>query len=432
MLCKRPLDAIYCIAIFTVSFDVILNFNIGPNVRFSQILFIIFILSAFFLRAIAKVVLPIGFKYLLIWTFFIIIFIPNSGFIEKGIGYLLWLLLNVLLIFFTNLYYCQSLSLIKIIRFYLISFIYIAFFGIVQFISGILGFGELLLVQTWWIPDVLPRLNGFSYEPSFYATYLMLGWVSIGYMLQNKVYLFSRFFLSAAFVLITSALILSGSRLGYVFMGLWTMIYLFFLLFNSKKLNYLKIIFLLLVTVLIFSCILFFEIIDSDFFKTLAFGTGLGETSDHSIVDRLSGAYDLIQIFLDSPFIGYSLGGLSYALGNLNAIVVDDFASAKLEGNGVFLEVLAASGAVGFFPFLFYIIVLIIRPFKLKYTENFLYSAKLLHGMTWALVFELLIMQANQNILRPYLWLHIAIMCALYSGIALKNPVLSNKSYDHH
>jgi hypothetical protein len=433
MVNKNFINYIYYLAIVTISFDVILNFNLGPNVRFSQLLFIFFIFYAFYYKLNHKILLPIGFIYLLIWSSFIFIFIPNSGFIEKGAGYFLWLILNVLLIFFTNLYYSQSLSLINMIKFYIISFMYIAFFGVMQFIFGIFGYGELLLVQTWWIPDVLPRLNGFSYEPSFYATYLMLGWVSIGYMLRNKIYLFSKFILFISYVIITLALILSGSRLGYVFMAIWGLIKIFDLLFfNAKKINYFILILAQLGGVLVFLTILFINFSESDIFKTLAFGTGLGETSSHSIDERFSGAYDLIKIFFDSPFVGYSLGGLSYALGNLRGIVVDDFISAKLEGNGVFLEVLAASGIVGFIPFLFYILAITVRPFTLNYSSDFLYSAKLLHGMTWALIFELLMLQANQNILRPYLWLHISIVCVLYSGIVLKNPSLANKSYDRH
>ena len=427
------INFIYCLGILTISFDVLLNFNVGPNVRISQLILLIFIIYSFLLIINKKILIPIGFKYLLFWCFFVIIFIPNSGFIEKGVGYSVWLILNILIIFFTVQYYSRSLSFIKIIKFYIISFVFVGLFGILQFISGIFGLGDFFLVQTWWIPNVLPRVNGFSYEPSFYATYLMLGWISISYILQSKIYIFSKFSLILSFSIISFSLIVSGSRLGYVFMLFWTVFNIFkSLFFNRRKNSNFKFSLIALGLIILVTIILFniFDYSDSDITHTLAFGTGLGETSSHSVDERLSGAYDLLEIFTRSPLIGYSLGGLSYALGNLKGITVNDFISAKLEGNSVFLEVLAASGILGFIPFLLYIYSLISRPFKLNFADNFSCSAKILHGMTWALIFELLMLQANQNILRPYLWLHIAIMSTLYSAIVLKNPSLSNKNYD--
>ena len=46
----------------------------------------------------------------------------------------------------------------------------------IQFALPVLGLGAPL-VKQWWIPGFLPRVNGFSYEPSYLATYLLIGFV---------------------------------------------------------------------------------------------------------------------------------------------------------------------------------------------------------------------------------------------------------------
>jgi len=123
---------------------------------------------------------------------------------------------------------------------------------------------------------------------------------------------------------------------------------------------------------------------------------------------------------LNSPLIGYSLGGISSALGELRGSPVTSLALAKQNGGmSVFAEVLAASGIVGFIPFMIYIAQIILKPLKLARIGISPEIKILLRAMAFSLLFELFILQFNQNILRPYLWLHISILSSIYA-VAIK------------
>jgi hypothetical protein len=145
-------------------------------------------------------------------------------------------------------------------------------------------------------------------------------------------------------------------------------------------------------------------------------GTGLEGAAAHSVASRSGALRDTFQIFLDSPIIGYSLGGVAAAIGKLHGWTVVSFEDAKIfEGNTVFLEVLAASGMIGFIAFASYVSALIIQPVRLIYRIRDQSARTLMIAMLAALLFELLMLQFNQNILRPYVWIHIALFSALYS-----------------
>jgi hypothetical protein len=425
------LKIFFVLGVFTVSFDILFVMNVGPNIRASQLFFLVIIFNSFGSLLFKRVVIPKGIISLLLWLFFIILFIPNSGFIPKGIGYALWLILNIAIIFSL----VQTISNVNDLRFYIswyvYSFVFVASFGLIQFFGGLYGYGNQLLVETWWVPGILPRINGFSYEPSFFATYLLIGWVMVAYFLKHHIYLIPVARLRVFFLVMTLALCLSGSRLGLLFMLFWYLQYpivsFIRLLTTCLYQKDFTILFISIATPLI-AIYTYNVAASSDLFQALAFGVGLGGVSSHSISDRVSGFYGLIQIFMDSPIIGYSLGGLSYALGNLEGINVTNFSEAKLEGNGVFLEVLAASGIFGFIPFCVYIYSICLSPFSLAKKQSNHEVSGLLRALALALVFELAIIQPNQNILRPYLWLHIAILSAVYAvGVKLNRAEQQSK-----
>jgi hypothetical protein len=418
MLPDALVKVLFTLGVFTVSFDILFVVNIGPNIRASQLIFCLLICNYFITLLHKRTAVPVGSMSLLLWTFFIILFIPNSGFIPKGIGYGMWLIFNILIIFTL----VQVISVPRYLKFYVsiyvYSFAFVAFFGLMQFFGGVLGFGRHLLVETWWIPDILPRVNGFSYEPSFFASYILIGWVMVVYFLKNQIYIIAVKKLRICYLVITAALLLSGSRLGLIFIFLWYLQYpatsVLRLLTSRYRRKDIAVIILSL-AIAGFAIFAYYSVENSVLFQALAFGVGLGGASSHSVDERLVGFLSLVEIFMDSPFIGYSLGGLSYALGNLSGVNVTDFITAKLEGNGVFLEVLAASGIFGFISFCIYIFKICKSPFSLANKLSNIEMSGLLRGMALALLFELAILQPNQNILRPYLWLHIAMLSAVYS-----------------
>lgn len=150
-------------------------------------------------------------------------------------------------------------------------------------------------------------------------------------------------------------------------------------------------------------------------FKFLFSGLGMFGTATHSSEARTNEAWTTFEVFLNSPFIGYSLGGVAPAIAELKGFTIYTQSEAKnFEGMNIFLEVLAASGIIGFIFFVIFFIVLYSKAFKimklLKTINNIHYL--FIGSLSFALFMELLILSMNQNILRPYLWVLIGMLSA--------------------
>ena len=156
----------------------------------------------------------------------------------------------------------------------------------------------------------------------------------------------------------------------------------------------------------------FILITNVDYFSILTSGFA-GESK--SVNTRLNSTIDTFIVFFDSPFIGYSLGGVSSAIASLNNLSIDDFASAKIEGNMVLAEVLAASGIIGFLPFIIFLWAIFIKPFFLIRMNKSNDLSIILYGIIFATLIQFFMLQFNQNILRPYFWLNIAMLCVVYN-----------------
>lgn len=438
MLSDKLIKIFFVIAVFTVSFDILFVINIGPNLRITQLFSFIFICHFLVSLFYKKTFKPLGYQSLLLWAIFIITFIPNSGYLPKGMGYAAWLVMNIGLIFAIVHIIPNLKNLDFFISWYLYSFVFVSTFGLIQFVGGFFGFGEYLLITTWWIPGVIPRINGFSYEPSFFASYILIGWIMFSYFLKHKLDIIPIYRMKFFYVILTSALLLSGSRMVLIFMLLWFLqfpaVTIWRLLSLSSYKKDLKTITgsLLLMFFVISSVNYIVENNSADgsgILFEVTQGIGLGGVSSHSIDTRLDGVKKVIEIFKQSPIIGYSLGGLSSAIAINEGLSVNDFSSSKIEGNGVFLEVLAASGIIGFIPFCIYVFLLCWSPFKLAKSLPDQRLSFLLKGLAVALIFELAILQPNQNILRPYLWLHIAILSAVYA--IARNKFIESQSHKY-
>lgn len=410
--------AFLILVIFTTSFDIFLVFHLGFTFRIAQILLTMpigYVLFQAFRRSVA--IWPLGFAPLLIWTFFMAIFIPNTDFPIRSVAYFIWLVYNAIMIFVVVQLFDDYRKALTVVRWYLYSFLFVASFGIFQFISPLLGLGAPLIVQ-WWATGSISRVNGFSYEPSYFASYLIMGWVFTLYLLKNRSTLISRgkLFLIAA---VTSlALLLSSSRAGILTMIIWLAQYPLMLIWRVARGYVNKKLFM--VTVALTMAFGFLAIIVSMIgVKELQFlfaGIGLFGQAAHSLESRTYRLEDTLAIFLQSPIIGYSLGGVSSAIGHYRGLEVTSLDLAKRnEGLCVFAEVLAASGIVGVIPFAIYIFKIVLSPLRLAWKASDNNLKTILAGLVYSLIIELIILQFNQNILRLYLWMHVAILSAVYS-----------------
>jgi len=421
------------LSVFTVSFDIFLVIHVGFNFRVTQLALLPVMAYVLISRLTSEtLIIPLGFESLLIWAFFIIIFIPNTFYITRSAGYAFWLIFSVATIFVMVQLFRTKDRLIQLIRIYIYSFALVALFGLVQFILPLLHLGAPLVMQ-WWFPGLLPRINGFSYEPSFFSTYMLIGWVFIACLLRDRTEIIGHKLQLITFTLITLVMILSSSRMGWLMMVLWYIQYPFLFIWRLCKGRLNKRFFKYSSALVICCYLLLYIIIYCIGFETISFllsGLGIGGASSHSSDTRTREFFDTLQIFLKSPFIGYSLGGISSAIGELRGIDVSSLEIAKEnEGMSVFAEVLAASGVVGFIPFFIYIFRIIKQPLSIaKHLKNITIS-NLLRALVTSLVFELIILQFNQTILRPYLWMHIAILSCVFS--VAKSQYRRQATYEH-
>lgn len=407
----------------TSSFDIFLSIDIfGYTFRICQLLLIVLMtISMINMIKTKKIKMPIAIIFLVIWTLFVFLGTFNIEIPKINFAYHLWLIFNILVLFSFNNYFEGKCDLSLILKLYLLSFIIISIFGIIQFL---LPFFEIKppLVQQWWIPNILIRVNGFSYEPSYYATYLLIGWVMFRILFKyNKLFIENKKTIIFGLIVTTIAIILSTSRMGIIMLLLFEIsnfIYNFIKTLIDRKykvfFTYLLITICSILVIIISIYLIDKYVFDLNF---LLNGTGLNETSAYSILDRFQGAIDVLKVFQKSPFIGYGLGGIYTEVANLYDI--SDFSNIQDIGLTfcVFAEALAASGIIGFIFLLIYFWNLFYKPIKerLKLRNN-KYKICLI-ALAIALVFELIILQFNQNILRQYLWIHIGIIVLFYDKL---------------
>jgi hypothetical protein len=147
-------------------------------------------------------------------------------------------------------------------------------------------------------------------------------------------------------------------------------------------------------------------------------GTGISGSTAHSVVQRETAFSDTLRVFQNNPLVGTSLGGVSPAIAALNGATVQSFEDSKsYEGMSVFAEALAASGLIGVLPFVWFLLETVVKPLRLARTAPASDSA-LLRAMVRSLLFLWAILQFNQNILRPYVWVHLAILATIYARAA--------------
>lgn len=412
----------YFLAFLTASFDIFLVMHIqGFTLRivylFIAIVFVLFIIRLIFKH---KFKIPYGFALLAIWALFIIAFIPNTPLLTRNIGYAIWLLINISFVFVIANADTDSYKLI--LRLYLISFFVMAIIGLIQFALPILGLPSFYTMQ-WWVPNKLPRINGFNYEPSYYATYMMIGFATTFWLFikGNTIGFSKKFF----FVMVGTelvALILCSSRMGYLAISILVMFTIFVFIINLlAKLKIKKKIILIILLGVIFGTVGFGAMLKmSGGIERLLSGVGLKGASSHSVDARIKGMEDTFEIFKQSPIIGVSLGGVAPARAKILDLDINSNIDAKkTEGLNIFLEILAASGIFGFIFFIGYLVYLFVFPFRTKINNK--QDKVVVNALLIALFLELFLLTQNQNILRPYFWIHLGVISLVYRVIKDKN-----------
>ncbi|MGI8959613.1 MAG: hypothetical protein ACR2IV_07620 [Bryobacteraceae bacterium] len=362
------------------------------------------------------------------WLLVQLFFSPVTDFWPKSLGYCFWLLLDLSLMFsFVQLFSDNRRALISLLRWYLYSFGIVSAFGIIQFLLPLAGL-PAPLVADWWVPERVARVNGLSYEPSYYASYLVIGFVLAAALRHSQLRGLNPKTTRAIYWLSASAIVLSSSRMGIAFLLLDVISYpakeLLYLAKHPRRFLFAPSRFKKLLPLAIS-----FGVLGLAAFGTIKFvkgnpeivtmliaGTGVYGATAHSVVAREDSFNDTLTVFEQHPWIGRSIGGVSSAIAELRGEQITSFKESKpFEGMSVFAEALAGSGLIGILPFVVFLIATIYKPVKLARSTPLFYSVWL-RALVRALLFELAILQLNQNILRPYLWIHLAILATVYSA----------------
>jgi hypothetical protein len=414
----RLLEIVYFLAVLTSSFDIFLAVDIGVTIRIAQLLLVPPILIGFtsslfsFPKELGRCVLALA-----AWIAIQIVALCLHGFTPRGMGYTLWMVFYAALLVATPSVFRSKQRIEALLRGYIWSFTILSLFGILQFVAGLLGI-QTALIQQWWVEGKLARVNGFSYEPSYFATYLMLGWVTLAALTANRKSLSVQRIIKSPnvhLIIITAALLLSSSRMGIMAMLGWSIWVCLSAVFQrTEKLSITRGVFAMVPLCAIAGLTIFWPALGGSTEDRSLFldGTGLAGTASHSVDQRSDKMQETLDVFLSNPIIGVGVGGVAEEVArNLGR---DPFNREDLkisEGMCVTLEILAGTGIGGLVlagSFFF-------QTYKLKDIGKKTGSASLnfLGPLASALVVELLLLQLNQNILRQYLWQHIAIMFAV-------------------
>ena len=214
------MHALVLLAIVTSSFDVLLIFDLGGTVRLSQLLTILFIVAAIsWIVQQKRVLWPRGGASLVLFMVFqAVLMLQWSGVVfVLSVQVFMLLLLSVLGIFAMLQLYGDSRYVEKLMRGYLLSFVAIAAFGMFQWVAPALHLGHPFIRQ-WIRYGILPRLNGLSYEPSYFATYMIMGFIMLVDLRVTRAKLTAGRRWFWATVLVSAVFFLSTSKTAWIFL----------------------------------------------------------------------------------------------------------------------------------------------------------------------------------------------------------------------
>ena len=411
----------------TVSFDTVLVLKAGGNLRLAQVLLVLLIVASLAQILQSRVVLwPRGATPMAWFCLVHLLLLVISTQLFFSIELYLLLLLSVLGILAMVQLYGRAASIAGLMRNYLYSYVFIAIFGMIQFVSPALHLGQPLVVQ-WIKHGVIPRISGFSFEPSYFATYMIMGWIAVVDLRITRARLTSgRQWLWFAW-LMTIVLICSTSKTAWLGMLLEGALRLLPLLWRTLRVQMVRLRVGSLVAplprlravaavglVMVLSAAALgavSRVVDLNVFLA---GSGLNGTAAHSLNDRANRYGETLVVWRESPWVGYSFGGVSEIVAKLEGKEVQNRDDLKrYQGSPVVLDVLAASGIVGFVPFVWFFAVITFGELRLMREHWADDRAKWLHALIRALAFEGFVLLSDQYLFRVYLWIHIAMIAVV-------------------
>ena len=293
---------------------------------------------------------------------------------------------------------------------------YLSLIGLVQFFCSLLGF-RFLWAQDWWITYHLPRVNGLTYEPSYFALTLMPFTAAIGYLSlfphDDK---FNRRAKTVLFLL-GAAIGISSSRASIVFALLFLvgLPVLNFTAIVRRGFTQLAGVFCWLSGLLISLAVLVVcqKYISATYpdsvFDSFAHGTGVAGSRPDSVFKRLDRMESTFKVATIHPLIGVGLANIPQEIWKIEKVRSEPFERQPYIPMNPYLEILAGWGFLGGFAFFVYVSVQFLSaPLTGLSSDQRILALAVLIGLLSCL----LLLNYNQNLFRYYIWLFLGLTAA--------------------
>ena len=379
---------------------------------------------------------------ILIWALLAILFCVMNGGVRNYV-YTIAMLIYLGMVIGAKAQWLEQLKL-RCFDLYIVSGLVISAIGIGQFLFALLGYGDMFFVQQWWYEGTIARVNGFMYEPSYYAL-VLFPYILLSFFLFNAEWVDSKRNHSIQWLFYCSAfaIILSSSRLALVALVLSTpciAIYKAIILPSTRKYwksDICRIVGLVSAIILFFTTVSFSvdylaqpketqstPQTETHIRQSIMNGTGIGGTADHSVSMRYENFQDTLTLAKQHLGIGVGLGNIAKGIAQNQGISepTNEEISTN-EGLVPVLEITAATGLVGIALFLGWLLWITV-PRLLKKPSN--ESDLLQTGLCIAVLGQFLLMQGNQNVLRMYFWVTLFVLM-IFNYSALKKLRVTNE-----
>ena len=332
----------------------------------------------------------------------------------RSFGYTGIYLFNFIFYFLLPLNLMQHLQPRKLLKIYMLSFLSLGLYAVSQVVFSLFGIYDPLATQR---VGRMARAQAWTYEPSYYALY-MTAYV----MFKNAWAIFrprTSFSLKENFKLLgINFFLLASTSTGLVFsypafcaVSLWMAFsHRIRRLASDARKRILKFIAFCSVCTAALACV-FWELFVESFFKFFYFGF----MTHFSFYARWQGLVSACNVFLQNPFFGVGVGGVGpYIFKRISFYDTNPETLAELEAcdpTTIFTEVLASVGMVGFLGFIVLAIVFY-RAFKRVIVNADISQQNKLQSIALfvSLIVLLIVLQFNQGLFRPCVWIHAGIV----------------------
>jgi hypothetical protein len=359
----------------------------------------------------------------MLWFLSQLLFLPLSGVISIGLRFFALLAFTIVGFFAVIQLYGKSISLWPVMKLYLLSYVFVGLFGLFQFATPLVGLPGIL-VQQWLSHGKVARISGFSYEPSYYVTYLIMGWVMLVELRISGAKITSGRLWKWATVALTFSVICSSSKTAYIVVAVELFARILPKMWGSLRGALMQasqgrmVVRIpgrsaMLNAVLVVGVIAGFVYYVPKLIDPLALlsGSGLAGTPAHSLNDRSNSAIETFDAFMDAPLVGRSLGGVPIYRAARQGIEIHTMEELRFFwGFPVVFEVFVASGLFGGIVFLVFVYANTfgaLRTAKMYWPSE---RAKWLRALARGMIFECLLLTVDQNLLRVYVWLHVTMV----------------------